>query len=83
MSWVRIQRKPLVFLLNGGAPYKKEFAHCPSRTSLSNALYGNVNSVMMSSPSPTELMGPRTCMKTSYVLEMQHFLVYEIKMNCS
>jgi len=36
------------------------------------------NSVM-SSPSPTN--GPRTCMKTSYVLEMQHFLGYQIKMN--
>jgi len=27
------------------------------------------------------LMGPRTCMKTSYVLEMQHFLGYQIKTN--
>jgi len=26
-------------------------------------------------------MGPRTCMKTSYQLEMQHFLGYQIKMN--
>jgi len=34
--------KAFGFLLNGGAPYKKEFAHCPSRkTSLSNAIYGN------------------------------------------
>jgi len=32
----------LVSLLKGGAPYKKEFALCPSRrTSLSNAAYGN------------------------------------------
>jgi len=27
----------------------------------------------------TPLMEPRTCMKTSYVLEMQHFLGYQIK----
>ena len=29
----------------------------------------------------TQASWPRTCMKTSYVLEMQHFLGYQIKMN--
>jgi len=54
---------------------RKEFALCPSRkTSLSNAIYGNSSEFsddVITIPS-MEAMGPRTCMKTSSALEMQH-----------
>jgi len=71
--------KAFGFSVEGWCALKKEFDFCPSRrTSLNNAIYGNSSEFSHHHP---PLLGPRTCMKTSYVLEMQHFLGYQIELN--